>query len=323
MRALAAILLGLTLIAANAARAEKVALHSTTYPNIGAVLRGTGGKPVTVPANLQFPARAAARYPAVVVVHTIGGYDENNEGWFAARLREAGYATLTYDSFAARGLGNVTKGNNPSLSASAVADAYAGLNLLASQPKIDPAHIAVVGFSFGGEVAHLTALTPLQHVLSPQHRFAAHVGFYPGWVFGTVGKPGAYTGAPILFLFGGKDDITPWAKVHGYLDYLAKTGTKAPIESKTYPDAHHAWTNSRMTRVRFFPEHGNTRKCPMLLIGRGKPRFLVGGTVRDFNQAEWHNCVQESRGYAMGFDAAVRAQSLKDMLAFLNKHIGH
>jgi dienelactone hydrolase len=57
-----------------------------------------------VAATLSFPKEAKERYPAVVVVHTIGGYQESNEGWHAAEFRKAGLATLTYDSFAARAM---------------------------------------------------------------------------------------------------------------------------------------------------------------------------------------------------------------------------
>jgi hypothetical protein len=34
---------------------------------------------------------------------TLAGYRDANEGHAAAELRKAGFATLTYDSFAARG----------------------------------------------------------------------------------------------------------------------------------------------------------------------------------------------------------------------------
>jgi hypothetical protein len=40
----------------------------------------------------------------MVIAHTIGGYREANEGQEAAELRKSGFATLTYDSFDARGM---------------------------------------------------------------------------------------------------------------------------------------------------------------------------------------------------------------------------
>ena len=58
---------------------------------------------MTVKAYLSFPEQMRDRYPAVIIVHTIAGYRDSNEGHAAAELRKAGFATLTYDSFAARG----------------------------------------------------------------------------------------------------------------------------------------------------------------------------------------------------------------------------
>src|SRR6266704_2348441 len=56
---------------------------------------GTGA--VTVKATLGFPEQARDRYPAVIVVHGLGGYRDANEGFVAAELRKVGFATLTYD----------------------------------------------------------------------------------------------------------------------------------------------------------------------------------------------------------------------------------
>jgi fermentation-respiration switch protein FrsA (DUF1100 family) len=93
---------------------------------------------VTVPATLSFPDEAKDRYPAVVIVHTIAGYQESNEGQYAAELRKAAFATLTYDSFAARGTtGAAISRSGLGLWPTAVADAYAALRLLAGHPKID------------------------------------------------------------------------------------------------------------------------------------------------------------------------------------------
>ena len=104
--ALTAVGAGMLLGEARAAdRSEAVRLHSVTYADFRQALRrDTPPAPATVGATLTFPDVAAERYPAVVVVHTIGGYQESNEGWQAAQLRHAGFATLTYDSFAARGM---------------------------------------------------------------------------------------------------------------------------------------------------------------------------------------------------------------------------
>jgi len=58
----------------------------------------------TVAMTLRLPDEARDHYPAVVIVHTIAGYQEANEGWHADAFRKAGFATLTYSSDAARRL---------------------------------------------------------------------------------------------------------------------------------------------------------------------------------------------------------------------------
>ena len=167
------------------------------WDRASAIFRGT------LKANLGFPEQARDRYPAVIVVHTIAGYRDANEGYVAAELRKAGFVTLTYDSFAARRTTGTALQGSPSYLPIGVADAYAALRLLSGEGRIDAGHIAIVGFSYGAEVAHLTALETLRSALNPgPGRFAAHVAFYPGGNFGAVAEPGAYTDSPVLMLLG-------------------------------------------------------------------------------------------------------------------------
>src|SRR5262245_46165718 len=187
---------------------------------------------VTVKASLGFPEQASDRYPAVIVVHGLGGYRDAHEGQIAAELRKAGFATLTYDSFAARGTTGQALQGSPGYLPIGVADAYAALRLLSGEPRIDGNHIAVIGFSYGGEVAHLTAFETLRAALDPgPSRFAAHVAFYPGGSLGTFAEARAYTGAPVLMLLGEKDDNLPVAKIENYLAYARAAGNPVPIKT--------------------------------------------------------------------------------------------
>src|SRR5258708_33802414 len=145
---------------------NQITFQSSTYSDFRQLLaREAAPATVTVHANLGFPEEAKDRYPAVIIVHTIGGYLEANEGQAAAELRKSGFATLTYDSFVARGMTGLASRSGPGVIPSTVADAYAALQLLADQPKIDANRIAIVGFSLGGEVAHLTAFERLRSAL--------------------------------------------------------------------------------------------------------------------------------------------------------------
>jgi len=275
---------------------------------------------VTVKANLGFPEQMRDRYPPVIVVHTLAGYRDANEGYAAAELRKAGFATLTYDSFVARGTTGAALQGSPGYLPPGVADAYAALRLLSGEPRIDPDRIAIIGFSYGAEVAHLTAFETLRSALNPgPGRFAAHVAFYPGGTFGAIADANAYTGSPVLMLLGERDDNLPVAKIEAYLAYARAAGTPAPIQTVIYPGAYHAWTVPDQPTARFYPDLVSTKKCPLILFGAQRPALLIDGEAKPFDPATFGACIAAAPGYSMGFDAAVRARSITDTVRFLQR----
>ena len=237
-----------------------ITFQSATYSDMRQLLaREAKTGAVTVKATLGFPEQVKDRYPTVIIVHTLTGYRDANEGYVAAELRKAGFATLTYDGFASRGTTGAALQGSPGYLPVGVADAYAALRLLSSESRIDAEHIAIIGFSYGAEVAHLTAFEALRSALNPgPERFAAHVAFYPGGDFGTVAEPGAYTGSPVLMLLGDKDDNLPLTKIESYLAYALAAGAPAPIQTIVYPGAYHAWTVPDLTTARFYPDNVST-----------------------------------------------------------------
>ena len=304
---------------------ELVTLRSGSYVDFRQVFTRGAPANVSVPATLRFPDQPRDRYPAVVVVHTISGFREANEGWLAAELRRSGFATLTYDSFSARDLSQsavVGSRAGPPI-ASGVADAFAALQLLAGHPRIAADRIGIVGFSFGGEVAHLTAFETLRTAMGAgPSRFAAHVPTYPGGTYGVRAEAGAYTGAPILMLLGEKDDNLPVAKIDGYLAYASAAGHPAPITTVIYPGAFHAWTAPTLGAPRFYPQYvASSRKCPVILLGRGAPTLLVDGREQPFDPDALAACQAAGSGYSVGFDAATRTRSTADTTAFLQRHL--
>jgi dienelactone hydrolase len=300
-----------------------VTFQSSTYSDLRQLLaRESPTATVTVKASLGFPEQAKDRYPAIIVVHGLGGYRDGNEGYVAAELRKAGFATLTYDSFAARGTTGAALQGSPGYLLPGIADAYAALRLLSTEPRIDADHIAIIGFSYGAEVAHLTAFETLRSALNPgPGRFAAHVAFYPGGSYGAVAEANAYTGAPVLMLLGGKDDNLPVTKIESYLAYARAAGAAAPIETVVYPGAYHAWTFSDLTAARFYPDFVSTKKCPLILLGPKRPALLIDGEAKPFDPATFGPCMGEAPGYSMGFDAAVRTQSIADTVRFLRRNL--
>jgi dienelactone hydrolase len=306
------------------AAAETVQFDSATYQDFRQLLTGQAPTDqVSITARLEFPDQAKDRYPAVVIVQTLGGYLDANEGWHAAVLRKAGFATLTYDGFVSRGTtGAAWSRQGQGWWPSGVSDAYAALRLLATHPKIDARRIGIMGFSYGGEVAHLAALATLKAAFSPDGAgFAAHVAYYPAGIFGAVAGSTAYTGAPVLMLLGDSDDNLPLAKVDSYLSYAQAAGHPSPIETVIYPGAYHAWTVSTLGAPRFYPQYGSAKKCPLILLGPERPELLVAGHSAPLDPAALQTCRSEAPGYTMGFNDAARAKAVTDAVAFLVKHL--
>lgn len=97
------VLIALALLAAAvSADAQTVMVQAGRYSDFRRLMaREAPADLVTIPMTLRLPDTAQDRYPAVVIVHTIAGYQEANEGWHADEFRKAGFATLTYSSEAA------------------------------------------------------------------------------------------------------------------------------------------------------------------------------------------------------------------------------
>jgi len=134
------LIIALALLAlAVSASAQTVMVQSGRYVDFRQLLsREAPTDQVITSMTVRLPDEARDRYPAVVIVHTIAGYQEANEGWHAEQFRKAGFATLTYSSEAAQRL-REGGGDSVARSAwpSAVAEAYAAFRLLADHPRIE------------------------------------------------------------------------------------------------------------------------------------------------------------------------------------------
>src|SRR5438309_10370163 len=158
--------------------------------------------PLASKAPLQGYLRQADRAEAsaaVVLLHGGSGNWRRLDQRWGRRIASWGYVTLTVDSFGPRGIDNTCTSGAP---VDLAFDAYRALNFLVQQPSVDPARVAVLGFSQGGWLA----LATVEHGAierNSQNKFRAAVAFYPK----CLGSKGNMT-VPTLILIGERDD---WA----------------------------------------------------------------------------------------------------------------
>lgn len=285
-------------------------------------LRDVGESPRRDP-----PTQAVARHavpdgaspdapvPAVVLLHGAGGVLAPRGPTYARQLTAMGVAALVVDAFAARRdmatgfvqrLVHITE-------AMLIADAYAALAWLESRPEVDGDRVAVVGFSYGGMAAVLSAYAQVAEAYAPDgRRFAAHAGLYAPCL--ARFEDDRATGAPVIMLFGGRDAIVDESRCRAVARELERGG--ADVEIVVYPEAYHQWDGVFSGPFRIGRDLSD---CRLEVAESGLVTDvrtwipMLGPLARKSILAA---CAAED-GYLIGRDEDVRAKSNRHLGAFL------
>ncbi|MBI2737640.1 MAG: dienelactone hydrolase family protein [Rhodospirillales bacterium] len=241
-----------------------------------------GGRTVQLAAQLFRPAGAGAA-PAVAIFHGCGGPGQNTAR-MASLLMSWGYVALVVDSFSARGLKDVCGKNWPT-QADAEARAHdidAALAWLGKQSFVDPRRLVFMGYSYGGGVAMLRALSPRLDDRSPAPARAA-ILLYPDC--GLADALGARLAVrqPTLFAMGALDDWTPVSQCQAVIDRVVQG--KDLVEARIYDGAHHSFDALGLP-VRYLPGVGN----------RSKPGGCCGAHY-GANEAAWKAFVVDVKAF--------------------------
>lgn len=214
-----------------------------------------GGKTIQLTAQLYRPV-GAQRLPAVAILHGCGGVGMNNAR-MAQLLQGWGYAALVVDSFGSRGLKDVCGRNWPTQADAEkrAHDIDAALAWLGAQPFIDPARLAVMGYSYGGGVAALRALAPAATAAKSAARAAILV--YPDCALADALGPRLAVRQPTLLAMGALDDWTPVAQCKAVLDRVVEG--RDLVETHIYEGAHHSFDALGLP-VRYLDGVGNRSK---------------------------------------------------------------
>lgn len=187
-------------------------------------------------AELGGPSDGGPPYPAVVVLHGCNGMF-GHSAVIADRLSSWGYVTFAVDSLGPRvsGIANHCGRGLPDQAF----DAYAALRYLSQLDFVDPARVAVLGQSMGGDTA-LRAVDRDPAARFFKERFRAAIAYYPH-----CDVPAAMMTAPSLILAGEADELNPVEQCHEMVAHARPDG--APIALIVYPGVHHNFDVALLT----------------------------------------------------------------------------
>lgn len=292
------------------------------------LLKGPGQGEPAQPVGHWFLPAGTERLPAVVLIHGSGGiYDAMLDYW-PRQFNAAGIAVLAVDSFGPRGVKSTADDQSQVPFAADTADAFAALKLVASHPRVDPARIAVMGFSRGGITAWRTAVERIaaSQKLPNGLRFAAHVPVYAGGcvgVFRLLVKPGVFSPkAPMLWVHGDADDYTPIGACREYAERIGKAGT--PVEFVTIEGANHKFDQDDTRRLNLRGAQKTLETCPLeldidtlVMLDRTTGQRVSGEAIQAITR---QSC--SALGAHVQGDAAARDKAAQAILAFFRKTIG-
>ncbi len=201
----------------------------------------------------------------------------------AGILRDWGYVALVVDSFSARGLTDVCGRNWPSQADAEkrAHDIDAALQWLAGREFVDPKRLAFMGYSYGGGVAMLRALSPQAADAAPIARAA--ILLYPDCALADALGPKLAVRQPTLFAMGALDDWTPVSQCQMVIGRVVQG--RDLIETRIYESAHHSFDALGLP-VRYLPGVGN----------RSKPGGCCGAHY-GANEAAWKAFVADVKAF--------------------------
>ena len=198
-----------------------------------------------LPAYVARP-KASGRFPVVIVVNEIFGIHDYIKDT-CRRFAKLGYVAIAPAFFVRAGdpapltdMAAVMKIVAQASDQQVMGDVGATLDFLDRQPYVEPGHIGITGFCWGGGVVWLACeqFPRIKAGVAWYGRMAPAAGSKPTpgreWPIENV----AHLSAPVLGLYGAKDTLS--AQVPAMRQALAAAG-KTTSEIIVYPDAGHGF----------------------------------------------------------------------------------
>jgi dienelactone hydrolase len=186
-------------------------------------LRGEStGEPAMIAGELRLP-RVQGRVPVVILVHGSGGAGNHEDRW-SHEINDIGIGTFILDSFTGRDVSETITDFSRLPHLAMIIDAYRALAVVAKNPRVDPARIALMGFSKGGFVALYSSLRRFQRAYStPGLEFAAFIPFYAPCNRRFINEDDV-SDRPIRLFHGRDDDWSRIAFCRQYAEHARSRG---------------------------------------------------------------------------------------------------
>jgi dienelactone hydrolase len=320
MRKLSTFCAGLALslsLAGASADAAEISIPTFTPNDYAEILSGRyKDNAATISGELNIPAGRVMPVPLVIIMHGSGGIRDDTERAVGRALNDAGIATLILDSFSGRGLSETGSDQGRLPMAATVLDSFQALLAARARDDIAKDRIGITGFSRGGVAALFSNQQTLTRAaLGEAAGFAAHAPVYPGC--STQWDQVKPTSAPVLFLLGQDDDLTPAAKCRRYAERINKNGGKA--ETVVYPGVSHQFL---VPRQRSVSGTANFADCDMGINASGEMHYpalgiSVGGDWHGFVRKVFRDCGK--RGFTQGGSARSHDAAVSDLVAFFKR----
>lgn len=243
-----------------AARVEVHQIDTLTLTDQQFLGGDTSAKPAQVSGLFRI-AQGTGRLPVVILMHGSGGMGPNVEMW-SAELNAMGISTFAIDGFTGRGI--IGTNTNQALLGrlNFTLDVYRALDILAKHRRVDPARIALMGFSRGGQGVLYASVTRFQKTWNKSGiELAAYIPFYPDCST-TYEQDAAIADRPIRIFHGTPDDYNPVANCKRYVERLKAAGRDVVLTE--YPNAQHGFDNPLAAGAKVVAKDSQTvRNCTL------------------------------------------------------------
>jgi dienelactone hydrolase len=208
-------------------------------------------------------------FPVIIGVAGSAGWGEHHYGYLE-RYLEMGFAVFSLHSFKSRNVESTVGEQLTVTMPMMVHDAFMALRRISEDDNIDVTRAGLTGWSLGGGVALFSAWSPIQELISPDIKFAAHLPFYPPCMI--IPEELRFNDVPIHILTGELDDWVPAAACEELIEMASNVGCK--IDITVYPGASHSF--DRTMDVILDKNAYSFTNCRMKLDNSGVARLMNG-----------------------------------------------